>query len=209
MLAHILKKEKVPEIKWRAGASWENDMLELQIRGEFQEMTVPLQIHICELGDESAEVLIPVKKEFPLFMQAEKNVPYLKYPAEIVLVEQLFLIIQKMELIPELTPYDKVYQILEQEPVDGRHIGEMLETACNKEEIPLEEERIKEIISYKDYNYMCKRWEKYIRHRKGAKPSWQEVMEKLEAFLPGIWKAICKNEIFFGDWMPGLGRFLD
>jgi hypothetical protein len=142
-------------------------------------------------------------------MQMGKNVPYLKYPVEIVLAEQLFLIIQKMELISELTPYDKVYQILGQEPVDGRHIGEMLETACKKEEIPLEEERVKEIISYKDYNYMCKRWEKYTRHQKSVKPSWQEIMEKLEAFLPGIWKAICKNEIFFGDWMPGLGRFLD
>ena len=68
---------------------------------------------------------------------------------------------------------------------------------------------MKEILSYRDYSYMRKRWEKYLRHRKKKEPAWTEVMQVLEQFLPQMWSTLCRDEIFFGDWMPDLQRFLD
>ena len=56
---------------------------------------------------------------------------------------------------------------------------------------------------------MRKRWEKYLRHRKRKEPAWTEVMQVLEQFLPQMWSTLCRDEIFFGDWMPDLQRFLD
>lgn len=206
MLAYILKVEKVPEISWKGRASMKGDTVELEVTGEFEEMIVPIHIKVTELTEEG---MAPVRRDFPLFMQNNRKIPYLEYPLEIVLTEKLFEIIKNMELIPEMYAYDMVHQILSTEAVDGRHIRAMLSEACKREQLVPEEERIQTILSYKNYTYMRKRWEKYLRHRKRKEPSWEEVMGLLEGFLPRIWKSLCEDEVFFGDWMPGLGRFLD
>lgn len=206
ILAYILKKEKVPEIAWRGRASIKGDVVELEVTGEFEEMTVPIHIRIKEM---TGEGVVPVKKDFPLFMEKGKRIPYLEYPVEIVLAEQLFAIIKNMELLPEMHAYDTVYHVLKTEAVDGRHIREMLDESCKKEHVIPDQQRMDEILSYRSYTYMRKRWEKYLRHRKRKEPSWNEVMEQLSEFLPRIWKSICEDEVFFGDWMPDLGRFLD
>lgn len=206
MLAYILKVEKVPEISWKGRASAHENTVDLEITGEFEEMTVPVHIRITELAEEG---LVPVKKDFPLFMEKGRKIPYLEYPSESILTEQLFYIIKNMELIPEMSAYDKVYQILSVEAVDGRHILKMLGEFCEKEQLIPEVSRMQDILAYRDYSYMRKRWEKYLRHRGRKEPSWQEVMTILGEFLPRIWKSLCDDEVFFGDWMPGLGRFLD
>lgn len=206
MLAHILKVDKVPEISWKGRAAVKEDHVELEVVGEFEEMQVPIHIKVTELSEEG---IVPIRKEITLFMQDNSKIPYLEYPAELILTEQLFIILKNMELIPEMHAYDRVYQILNSDAVDGRHIRELLFEFCTKEEIPFQEERVTEILSYRDYTYMRKRWEKYLRHRKRKEPSWNEVMELLEKFLPRIWTSLCEDEIFFGDWMPELGRFLD
>ncbi len=206
MLAYILKVEKVPEIKWKGRAQFEGGVLDLEINGEFEEMTVPIHLRITELAEEG---MVPLRKSFPLFMQNDRKIPYLQYPTETTLAEQLFLIIKNMELLPEMKPFDMVYEILNVEAVDGRHIREMVYEFCQREQLPLEEDRAETILSYRDYTYMRKRWEKYLRHRKRKAPTWDEVMTQLGEFLPRLWTSICRDEIFFGDWMPGLGRFLD
>lgn len=206
MLAYILKVEKVPEISWMGRASMKGDTVELEVTGEFEEMTVPIHIRVTELTEEG---VAPIRRDFPLFMQNNRKIPYLEYPMEIVLTEKLFEIIKNMELIPEMYAYDVIYQILSTEAVDGRHIRAMLSENLKREQLVPEEERIQTILSYKNYTYMRKRWEKYLRHRKRKEPSWEEVMGLLDGFLPRIWKSLCEDEVFFGDWMPGLGRFLD
>lgn len=206
MLAHILKVDKVPEISWKGRASVKEDIVELEVVGEFEEMTVPIHIRVTELAREG---IVPNRKEITLFMQDNRKVPYLEYPVEIILAEQLFAVIKNMELIPEMNAYDMIYQILSREAVDGRHIRDTLFEMCTKEGVALEPERLNQLLSYRSYSYMRKRWEKYLRHRKRKEPTWDEVMQQIENFLPRIWKSLCSDEIFFGDWMPELLRFLD
>ena len=206
MLAYILKVDKVPQISWKGRAAMKGDAVELEITGELEEMTVPIHIRITKLTEEG---LVPVKRDFPLFMQNNRKIPYLEYPVESVLAEQLFLIIKHMELLPEMRAYDIVYRILKTDAVDARHIREMLCGYCRKEQLIPEKTRADEILAYRSYTYMRKRWEKYLRHRKRTESTWDEVMNLLSEFLPRIWRAICKDEVIFGDWMPDLGRFLD
>ena len=206
MLAYILKVEKVPDISWKGRASAGDHRVDLEIAGEFEEMTVPIHIRVTELTEEG---LVPVKRTFMPFMEGGKQIPYLEYPVESILAENLFYLIRDMELLPDMSVYDKVYGILKTEPVDGRHIQELLGEHCKKQQLLPEESRMKEILSYRDYSYMRKRWEKYLRHRKRKEPAWTEVMQVLEQFLPQMWSTLCRDEIFFGDWMPDLQRFLD
>ncbi|MBO5524069.1 MAG: hypothetical protein J5986_10420, partial [Roseburia sp.] len=105
--------------------------------------------------------------------------------------------------------YLQIYRILSEYSADGRHVKEKLVQLCEREHISMEEERVKELVSYREYGYMKKRWEKYLRHCGKTEPEWEEVVDKLEKFLGPIWQAVCKDEVFFGDWMPDLERFFD
>lgn len=206
MLLNILKEEKVPEVKWKGRATEKGGVVELEVSGEFEEMSVPIRMRIRELTEEG---MTPVRASFPLMMEPEKRIPYLEYPSEVMLAENLFAILQKMELIPQMDAYDVVYQLLGSLAVDGRRVRQLLLSMCEKDGMKLEESRCDDVISYKKYAYMRKRWEKYLRGQKKDGPSWDEVMGRIESFLPRVWASICKDEIFFGDWMPELGRYLD
>lgn len=206
MLAYILKVDKVPEISWKGRAGMKGNAVELEITGELEEMVVPIHIRITKLMEEG---LVPVRRDFPLFMQGNRKIPYLEYPVESILAEQLFAIIKHMELLPEMKAYDMTYQILKTDAIDGRHIREMLCAHCKREELMPDEKRADEILAYRDYAYMRRRWEKYLRHHKRNEPTWDEVMDVLAEFLPRIWNSLCRDEVIFGDWMPDLGRFLD
>ena len=72
----------------------------------------------------------------------------------------------------------------------------------------ISQKRIGQISSYKEYGYMKKRWQQYAKQQKKENQSWEDVLERLCAFLTPLWKALCEDEIFFDDWMPELGRFL-
>lgn len=204
MLMYFLDENKVPEIKWKGRASIRDLEVELEINGEYEEMTVPIRIRVFELPEYD---LSPVRKKLELLDESE--ICYCQYPYEMLLTEQLLLVLLHMELIPEMQPYEKIHAILSNETIDGRHIRELLAKAVVNEDMEADQERLEEILSYQTYAYMRKRWEKYLRRSKRMEPSWDEVMDIISRFLPGIWNAICRDEVFFGDWMPGLGRFLD
>ena len=98
MLAYILKVEKVPDISWKGRASAGDHRVDLEIAGEFEEMTVPIHIRVTELTEEG---LVPVKRTFMPFMEGGKQIPYLEYPVESILAENLFYLIRDMELLPD------------------------------------------------------------------------------------------------------------
>ena len=63
-------------------------------------MTVPIHIRVTELTEEG---LVPVKRTFMPFMEGGKQIPYLEYPVESILAENLFYLIRDMELLPDMS----------------------------------------------------------------------------------------------------------
>ena len=70
MLAYILKVEKVPDISWKGRASAGDHRVDLEIGGEFEEMTVPIHIRVTELTEEG---LVPVKRTLCRLWKAESR----------------------------------------------------------------------------------------------------------------------------------------
>ena len=68
--------------------------------------------------------------------------------------------------------------------------------------------KVKERFS-KEISYMEKKWKSLLRKEKKKEPTWQEVHGLICRFLEPIWEKLMEDQIFFGDWMPQLGRFLD
>jgi len=114
----------------------------------------------------------------------------------------------KLELIGDMGSYYRVYQILRSQPLSGRYVLEELTVLTDNAPKVKTERRLEQIAGYRDYAYMRKRWEKYLRNHGQQSVPWAEVLELILEFLRPIWHSLCSNEIFFDDWMPELGRFL-
>lgn len=150
----------------------------------------------------------PEKQELQSVFFEKKCAAYQHFPVETYLAEQLFTILKYLELIPSMEVYDTTFRLLKQETVDGRHIYETLSFFCEKEEVIPQEKRIEMLESYDTYTYMKKRWEKYVRKQGMENVSWETVLHRIVLFLRPVWNAMCRDEVFFGDWMPDLERYL-
>ena len=213
MFAQIFAKEKNKNIRWTYRYVLTEQDLTAEVTAEFEEMKVPITMHFCFADTQG---IIPEKRELTLFVDADRKITYKHYPIETVLAEQLFQIMEMMELIPSMRPYDMVYEIISKDPVDGRHVRETLSELCSREGFSCQEERMDMGADYIHYVYMKKRWEKYEKQRKKEQKTgdvesieWEKVMQTVTNFLRPIWYSISRDEVFFGDWMPELGRYLD
>ena len=56
---------------------------------------------------------------------------------------------------------------------------------------------------------MKKKWKIMLRRQKRNGPEWDEALDVIMQFVRPLWDAVCENKIFFSDWMPELGRYLD
>lgn len=147
-------------------------------------------------------------KTLPLLLQEGKSCSYVCYSKESVLAEALFEIMQKLELIADMSAYGEANQILKEYPISGRYILEELSAMGEREKKVVSMRRLEHIAEYKNYTYMRNRWQQYERISGTEKEEWESVLTRILAFLGPIWKALCEDEIFFDDWMPELERFL-
>lgn len=179
--------------------------VQLQIQAEIEGMQVPVTMDIYPLKDEKK---IPRKECFTSILFPEVIVNYYSYPIEAFLAELYVEVITKLELIPNLKPYYDIYEMLEQESVDGRKVKEYIVEQCEKLQISKEKHRLDMIAGYQNYTYMKKKWKVFLRSINSKEPAWEQVVERFLKFFEPIWKAIAEDYVFFGDWMPELNRFL-
>ena len=202
-----LGQKREDHVRWDVSVETKDDYQMIYITGEWEAMKVPITLCVTPM---LYEMIIPEKQELCSLFYEKKCVQYEYFPLDIYLAEQLFAIIKYMELIPSMEVYETVCNMLKRETIDGRHIFETIEFLCRKEGMAIDMQRIHMLESYKDYTYMKKRWEKYekTREKKSDLCPWEDVIESIHAFLSPIWQAVCRDEVFFGDWMPDLGRYL-
>ena len=177
----------------------------LHLTYTYLEMQVPVSLYI---RTSAVKTLKRKEKELPGLLDERKICKYLCYSKESILAEALFEIMRKLELISDLEAYAEANDILKEYSISGRYILEEFYTMAEKEPKVKSMKRLEQIASYKNYAYMKKRWQQYERNKKVEKEDWEQVVDRILAFLGPVWKALCEDEIFFDDWMPELERFL-
>lgn len=133
-----------------------------------------------------------------------------KEMSEQSLEECLVTILHYLELIPSMQAYERAYELLRSESFDGRRMCQTIIKLWNQEKREFSLKRGLILSGYPESSYLEKRWKQYLKNTKaeGDLPQWQEVSATIYSFLIPLWDAVCKDEIFFGDWMPDLGRYL-
>ncbi|MCR5581235.1 MAG: hypothetical protein K6F66_06560 [Pseudobutyrivibrio sp.] len=169
------------------------------------EMYIPL--HIFFTRHRTAHE--PEKITLKLIAYENRSVDVLTNPKEEELSKHLFEIIEKLELINDMDHYYIAYEILTQNPINGRKVKDRLQELLNERSIVIDDTRMNMLRSYGDYTYMKKKWKVELRQKRKSEPQWSDVNNCLINFLGPIWDTMEKNQIFLGDWMPQLKRFLD
>lgn len=164
---------------------------------------IPFELHLIPYMKHE---IFPQKKTRDTDM--EESFTYNMFPSEEYLTLAFYEIIKDLELIKDLSWYKEVYEILCKEAVDGRKVWESLNRLIKEHPIPSLEKRLDTLIGYKDYGYMQKRWKTQSKRRKETYPDWEETITLVGTFLTPVFEGVVKDEIFLGDWMPELGRYL-
>lgn len=176
------------------------------MEAELEQMYIPLEIHIQKTEQMHG---FPKEEKMHLFMENNKTVLVKHYPIEQSAAYHLAEILKRLELLNDMEHYIILYDILKKEPLEGRKVKDELELLCDEMNIAKTKKPMALWSTYEDYSYMKKKWKVLLRREKRENPSWKEAFCSIKVFLEPIWNAICKDEVFFGDWMPELGRFLD
>lgn len=196
----------------KQGLAWEYRIAEngfqdsIEVTAYLENMRIPFQIKI-DLPDK--EKLSPYSVNFRLFMRNNGQLKLNAYPVEVMAVDCMFEIMEKLELINDMCCYQKLYTILKRETLDGRKIQLQFSEKCKEKGITVNRQKLSTLTGYRSYSYMKKKWKAYLKRENRQYPTWEEVLDLLEVFLSPIWEMMCLDMIFIGDWMPELGRFLE
>ena len=169
------------------------------------DIDVPFSIKIEWISEENAG--IPVGKDIEAMNRFHKSIHINAYSPESILGEQIFEIMEKLELVSDMKPFASAYMILRDNSISGRHIIDIFKLKAQEKPKVVTMRRLEQIKGYRSYAYMKKRWNQYAK-RTGIGTGWEEALDLILGFLEPVWTAFCSNEIFFDDWMPELGRFL-
>ena len=170
-----------------------------------QNMKVPVVLVVQYAGELDT---FPREKSLMLSLENAKPVHYMAYPPEEKMAILSYDILDKLELLGDMREYIDLYDILKNETVEGRKVKESLREKCEGKS-GFDMARLETLQGYGDYTYMKKKWKRVRRATKRSDLEWEEVHGLIMKFLTPIYKAMIDDEVFFGDWIPDIARFLD
>jgi len=139
----------------------------------------------------------------------EESFSLLMYPVEEELSGHLFQILKNLDLKFDPEEYLLAYAAIMGGPVSGTDVALSLGEKWKEQGLPFSEDRLERIREFSSRRNIQTQWDKFIKRQGNLSLSLEDTIETLSLFGAPIWSALCKEEIFFGDWMPDLGRFLD
>ena len=140
-----------------------------------------------------------------------KNDQYIEIPCfypEAELAESFVECWERMELLKEMSRLEHIYLMGKTFSLDGRRLSEYLEYYFQEKGKTFSKERCAQVFACGKNAYLKKRWKAYLSKEKRTSPSWEETMGFIQSLYEPVILVLCENEIFFGDWMPVVGRYL-
>lgn len=206
VFAELFRNIKKDAVHWNYSIQVDWNIFYANLTAAIASVKVPVEIKMEHVTEEG---LKPYSKEIQLITNNHKKLKLNCYPSEYVIAEKFLNILEKLELINDLSDYMELYEIIKKESLSSRKISEILQESCCHRGMALEEERFQLLLSYRTSTYMEKKWKAYLRHEKKKSPNWDEVIDLYDKFFSNIWMSICSDLIYLGDWIPELKRFID
>jgi hypothetical protein len=205
MMNAIFGMKNVWQVHWSWKLTMEHGRVEVRLIGVYRDMEVPVTLSIRAI---CGEKLSPGARTDDLPALGGRQITYPIYAPENRLCQEIFTIVERLELISDMESYYYAYRILKSQHLNGRYVMDEMSRFLETSPRVKKEQRIEQLAGYRSYGYMRKRWDKYLRHHGHEELDWQEVLDLIVTFLKPIWHALCCDEMFFDDWLPDIGRFI-
>ncbi len=196
-----LQEKTIPQITMKPIAIDEHS---ISMEVYYEKMYVPATIYI---SPERRDNIVPTKMNMELPVH-EESIMVLCYPIEQEAALHFFIIIKDLELINEMEHYYYLYNIFSTNTIDGVRFQNALSALLRDNNISIDDKRWQLLMSYKSYSYMKNKWRNWIKRQKELSLRWEEVFGIIEIAVLPVRESILDGKMFFGDWMPGLGRYL-
>ena len=206
LCAELFRNLKRDAVHWNYNVCMDWGIFYISMMASISSVKVPIKIKLEHLQNEN---LCPYVKDLKLITNNNKMIQMKCYPSEYVLAEKFLDVMEKLELINDVSCYMDLYDILKREALSGRKVWELLNEGCIERGIEVNQERFSLLMSYQENNYMKKKWKAYLKHERKKGPDWDDVILMTAKFFSVIWEHMCQNLIYLGDWMPELARFID
>lgn len=204
--AEIFRNYKKEAIHWNYRVCMDGKIIYIDVTAEIANVKVPVKINLEPVRQEK---LIPYSREMKLYTLNNRKVTLLCFPSEYVIAEKFVEVLDKLELLNDLSCYMEIYHILKNEILSGRKVWELLMEGCKGRKISIEHQRYDLWMSYRTNRYMQQKWKAYLRKENRKNPDWKEVMDLSGRFFSVIWDHMCRNIVYLGDWMPELERCIE
>ncbi len=199
-LKHFLQWNNEGEISFKFVTEQRGNKLDVLIDATLDEYTVTVKLGIIS--------------SFSTGLKGEgKTVngeAFLCYPTEKRLADLGIILLERLELIEDMSSYDEAYKLLTEADISARSMTKTLAEKADAANIKKDERRIKKLRSYEDSPYMKKRWNSYVKKngKDYEQSDWKTVSTLCNDFFEPLWIACCDDTVYLGDWMPALGRWL-
>lgn len=189
-----------------------------RIEFSYDGMYVPLEVKIepgtdflkkkePDFEDEEETDDLPGEKTTYGFFDPEiMEIGVRAYPKEYLAADYICEIIEKLELINDIDVYLYLYRLLGTTKFAARDVCDAIEAEKRTE---LTWQSFETFKGYVKNTQMKKKWKVLLRRHRIKEPGWEETMEVLIRFIEPLWAALTRDELFFGDWMPELRRYLE
>ncbi len=204
--AQLFRNYKKEAVYWNYHVWMDEGKFFIDVVATLSDIKVPVKIKLEPVTQEN---LIPYKKDIQLFSNNRRTIQIYCFPSEYVISEKFLEVIDKLELLNDLSCYMDIYEILKKDVLSGRRVWEMLQEGCAARRIPIGNQRFEMLMTYRSSRFMEKKWKAYLKREKRKQPVWEDVMDYVERFFGIIWDHMCRNIVYLGDWMPELGRCID
>lgn len=177
----------------------------LEVLVPFDKVALPIQIHIAASPAKRGAIQTV---SLPLCYENDRYIVIPCFYPEAELAEAFIECWEKMELFSEMSNLEYIYLAGKTFPLDGRRLSEYMEYYFAQRGLSFTKERCTQVFACEKNAYLKKRWKAYLSKEKRSAPDWNEVMGCIRNMYEPVILILCKDEIFFGDWMPAVGRYL-
>lgn len=204
--AELFRNIKKDAVHWNYNIWMDWNIFYISLTAMISSVKVPVKIKLEHHQDEQLKAY---RKDLRLITNNNKIIRINCFPSENVAAEKFLDILEKLELMNDLSGYMEIYEILKKEALSGRKVWELVNEGCKERGIAVEKSRFDLLLSYQNSSFMKKKWKAFLRHEKKKGPGWDEILQMIDLFFSVIWQHMCENLIYLGDWMPELGRYID
>ncbi len=178
------------------------DHLEAIVKVPFDRLELEIEVRVFPAKEKKTKIY---KYPLHLIYENERSVDVACYYQEADLAELFCMLYEKMELLTEVDILEVIFLYATTKNLSGKYLSLYMEEKLNCDITDKGRQQLEKAMESKA---LQARYKGYLRSQKRVEPSYERVKVIIKRLFFPILESMEKEEIFFGDWMPEVERYL-